>query len=247
MIVSQANRTAGLSPGVHTSKVSTLRDLQYKKKKAIAITKKAKLRRIDLETERNQDISSCEVREGISYQSGKDMDESRLDPENITEIPPQRTSRIEASPKHDSVTDIFFDIEPTGLSRSSHITQLAAKSPGDSSRFVLPQHQITAKAAEITGLTFENGQLISNGNMLPALLTDHKILSLRMARTVASSGLCLEHLKLTFSRNGSKGIKDLFTEKCGSGVHVTKSEKIKRQVSEFLLNLKSTNCSSVEQ
>lgn len=64
----------------------------------------------------NQDISSCEVREGISYQSGIDMEESRLDPENITEIPPPRTSRIEASPKHDSVTEIFFDIEATGLS-----------------------------------------------------------------------------------------------------------------------------------
>ncbi|CAG2184635.1 unnamed protein product [Mytilus edulis] len=63
----------------------------------------------------NQDISSCEVREGISYQSGIDMEESRLDPENITEIPPPRTSRIEASPKHDSVTEIFFDIEATGL------------------------------------------------------------------------------------------------------------------------------------
>ncbi|VDI29420.1 Hypothetical predicted protein [Mytilus galloprovincialis] len=111
-----ANRTAGLSPGVHTSKVSALRDLQYKKRKAIAITKKAKLRRLELKTERNQDISSCEVREGISYQSGIDMEESRLDPENITEIPPPRTSRIEASPKHDSVTEIFFDIEATGLS-----------------------------------------------------------------------------------------------------------------------------------
>lgn len=48
----QANRTAGLSPGVHTSKVSALRDLQYKKRKAIAITKKAKLRRLELKTER---------------------------------------------------------------------------------------------------------------------------------------------------------------------------------------------------
>ncbi|XP_076087705.1 atrial natriuretic peptide receptor 1-like [Mytilus galloprovincialis] len=115
-----ANRTAGLSPGVHTSKVSALRDLQYKKRKAIAITKKAKLRRLELKTERNQDISSCEVREGISYQSGIDMEESRLDPENITEIPPPRTSRIEASPKHDSVTEIFFDIEATGLSLNSY-------------------------------------------------------------------------------------------------------------------------------
>ncbi|XP_063446744.1 uncharacterized protein LOC134726274 [Mytilus trossulus] len=371
-----ANRTAGLSPGVHTSKVSALRDLQYKKRKAIAITKKAKLRRLELKTERNQDISSCEVREGISYQSGIDMEESRLDPENITEIPPPRTSRIEASPKHDCVTEIFFDIEATGLSRSSHITQLAAKSAAESfSRFVLPQHQITPKAAEITGLTFENGQLLSNGNVLPAvhikkclndfisflektknnvlighnvqtydcvllytslqkcnlldkfkstvigfidtlplfklshsglnsysqtnlfetfmsksyeahradedvdalctlvnkkielnvhfekvyipecvisdkfnsmkelhknlpslkLLIDCKILSLGMARIIASSGLCsIEHLKLAFSRNGCKGIKDLFTEKSGSGVRVTKSEKIIRQVSDFL-------------
>ncbi|CAC5408713.1 unnamed protein product [Mytilus coruscus] len=100
-----ANRTAGLSPGVHTSKVSTLRDLQYKKRKAIAITKKAKLRRLELKTERRDNIQlmlmifyqdSCEVREGISYQSGIDMDEFRLGPENITEIPPPRTSRIES-------------------------------------------------------------------------------------------------------------------------------------------------------
>ncbi|CAG2232317.1 unnamed protein product [Mytilus edulis] len=69
------------------------------------------------------------------------------------------------------------------------------------------------------------------------LLVDNKILSISMARIIAKSGLSLKHLKLAFTRNGAKGIRDIFTESSGSGVRVTKSQKIINKVSEFLQTL----------
>ena len=79
------------------------------------------------------------------------------------------------------------------------------------------------------------------------ILIRNEALSLGMARTIAISGLCLGHLKLAFSRNGEKGILDLFTEKCGTGVRVTKSPRIIQAVSNFLMKMKPNVCPSVEQ
>ncbi|CAG2215503.1 unnamed protein product [Mytilus edulis] len=108
--VLKANVSAGLSPVVHTKKLFTLRDLQAKKRKAMAMTKKAKLHRIQLKSKRQHSASSCEVREGV---------------ENHTDY-------------------------------NYH-------------SFVLPSCQVTPKAAEITGITFENGQLLFKGNVMPAV------------------------------------------------------------------------------
>ncbi|VDI64025.1 Hypothetical predicted protein [Mytilus galloprovincialis] len=335
-----ANVSAGLSPGVHTKKLFTLRDLQAKKRKAIAVTKKAKLHRIQLKSKRHQNTSSCEVREGVCYEESTALG---IEPD-ITEIPaPVQTVTNQSMPPN--LCRIYFDIEATGLSRTSHILQLSAKRDEEMyNSFVLPSCQVTQKAAEITGITFENGQLLFKGNVMPAvghnicnydcmvlytalekcslldkfmtsisgfvdtlllfksahpglssysqpnlfqtllgqtydahradedvdalftlvnktvvdnchfektylskkfisekylsmkellknlpslkLLVDNKILSISMARIIAKSGLSLQHLKLAFTRNGAKGIRDIFTESSGSGVRVTKSQKI---------------------
>ncbi|CAG2205332.1 unnamed protein product [Mytilus edulis] len=368
-----ANVSAGLSPGVHTKKLFTLRDLQAKKRKAIAVTKKAKLHRIQLKSKRHQNTSSCEVREGVCYEESTALGIEQ----DITEIPaPVQTVTNQSMPPN--LCRIYFDIEATGLSRTSHILQLSAKRDEEMyNSFVLPSCQVTPKAAEITGITFENGQLLFKGNVMPAvgikkclndfisfldkshnnviighnicnydcmvlytalekcslldkfmtsisgfvdtlllfksshpglssysqpnlfqtllgqtydahradedvdalytlvnktvvdnchfektylskkiilekylsmkelqknlpslkLLVDNKILSISMARIIAKSGLSLKHLKLAFTRNGTKGIRDIFTESSGSGVRVTKSQKIINKVSEFLQTL----------
>ena len=48
----QVNQKLGVSPGNFTSKLALLRDLQHKKRKAIAVTRAAKQRRIRLKLER---------------------------------------------------------------------------------------------------------------------------------------------------------------------------------------------------
>ncbi|XP_071150130.1 uncharacterized protein [Mytilus edulis] len=265
----------------------------------------------------HQNTSSCEVREGVCYEESTALG---IEPD-ITEIPaPVQTVTNQSMPPN--LCRIYFDIEATGLSRTSHILQLSAKRDEEMyDSFVLPSCQVTQKAAEITGITFENGQLLFKGNVMPAiplllfksshpglssysqpnlfqrllgqtydahradedvdalytlvnktvvdschfektylsktfilekylsmkelqknlpslkLLVDNKKLSISMARIIAKSGLSLKHLKLAFTRNGAKGIRDIFTESSGSGVRVTKSQKIINKVSEFLQTL----------
>ena len=48
----QVNAKAGLSPGIFIKKLCVLRDLQSRKRKAIAVTRKAKLRKIELKSNR---------------------------------------------------------------------------------------------------------------------------------------------------------------------------------------------------
>ncbi|CAC5424249.1 unnamed protein product [Mytilus coruscus] len=90
------NVSSGLSPGLYTRKLATLRDIQARKRKAVAITTEAKLRRIALKASRNQSSSTFEVREGVCYQSNTMIDTVTEDSdEKILEIPApkKQTSR----------------------------------------------------------------------------------------------------------------------------------------------------------
>ncbi|XP_076088353.1 uncharacterized protein LOC143058759 [Mytilus galloprovincialis] len=139
--------------------------------RAVATTKAAKLRRITLKSNRNQKTSACEIREGTTYKSNAALCD--LKEEDINEIPPPSSK-----PENNAMcledakeyTQIYFDIEATGLSRTSHITQLSAIR-GDEmfSTDMLPSCEITSKAAEITGLTFQNNSLFFHNEIVPAL------------------------------------------------------------------------------
>lgn len=48
-------------------------------------------------------------------------------------------------------------------------------------------------------------------------LVNENALSFEMARKVASSELCLQHLKLAIERNGLDGLTHLFSEKLSNG------------------------------
>jgi DNA polymerase III alpha subunit (gram-positive type) len=56
-------------------------------------------------------------------------------------------------------------------------------------------------------------------------LTEGEVISNGIANKIANSGLSLSHLLIAFQRNGREGIRDVFSEKLGSHVRVTKSNK----------------------
>ena len=54
-------------------------------------------------------------------------------------------------------------------------------------------------------------------------LTDKKIITMRTANLIASSGMSMAHLKLSFDRDSRQGIEDILKEQDGNGkVRVTK-------------------------
>lgn len=165
--------SSGLSPGLYTRKLATLRDIQARKRKAVAITTEAKLRRIALKASRNQPSSTFEVREGVCYQSNTMIDTVTEDSdEKILEIPAPKNKPVENDSKPDisTMTHIYFDIEATGLGRTSHITQIKARRGLETfSKYILPAREITPKAAEVTGLTFQNGSLYLLDKIVPAV------------------------------------------------------------------------------
>lgn len=373
--------SSGLSPGLYTRKLATLRDIQARKRKDVAITTEAKLRRIALKASRNQSSSTFEVREGVCYQSNTMIDTVTEDSdEKILEIPAPKNKPVENDSKPDisTMTHIYFDIEATGLGRTSHITQISARRGLETfSKYILPAREITPTAAEVTGLTFQNGSLYLLDKIVPAVgvkegltgfisflekstnnvifghniynydcpvlynaldncsllddfqskivgfvdtlklfklsfpnlgsysqcklcdtlinlsydahnaeddvnalfrlvnekidnftdvqkvfqselsvfynyvslkqmnknvpslkqMLDDKVVTKRTANCIARSGLNLSHLRLAYSRNGRTGIKDIFSEPCGSKARVTKSAKIIDSVSDFLKEL----------
>ena len=64
-----------------------------------------------------------------------------------------------------------------------------------------------------------------------------KALSKGMAQKAADSGLLLCHLLLSFHRGGRDGIVDLFSDKTGGAVRVTRSSRICDSVLEFIEDL----------
>ncbi|XP_076072007.1 uncharacterized protein LOC143043713 [Mytilus galloprovincialis] len=167
------NVSSGLSPGLYTRKLATLRDIQARKRKAVAITTEAKLRRIALKASRNQSSSTFEVREGVCYQSNTMIDTVTKDSdEKILEIPAPKNKPVENDSKPDisTMTHIYFDIGATGLGRTSHLTQISARRGLETfSKYILPAREITPKAAEVTGLTFQNGSLYLLDKIVPAV------------------------------------------------------------------------------
>ncbi|CAG2196911.1 unnamed protein product [Mytilus edulis] len=108
----------------------------------------------------NQSSSTFEVQEGVCYQSNTMIDTvTENSDEKILEIPApkNKTNRSDSKPDRSTMTHIDFDIEATGLGRTSHITQISARRGLETfSKYILPAREITPKAAEVTGFTFQN-------------------------------------------------------------------------------------------
>ncbi|CAC5417983.1 unnamed protein product [Mytilus coruscus] len=156
------NKNMSVSPGYFTQRLAVLRDLQHRKRKAIANTYKFKQRRRNLKSTRHQKLATKEVREGVTYSSGIGLEGHPSD--DIEEIPsPSLQPAYKMIEWTTKVNQIFFDIEATGLARNSHITQISATSDkGSINTYVLPKKPITPKAQEITGIKVEGSKMFCN-------------------------------------------------------------------------------------
>ncbi|XP_071139323.1 uncharacterized protein [Mytilus edulis] len=168
MTVFQVNKNIGLSPGVHTKRLAILRDIQARKRKAISVTRKEKIRRIQLRNRRIKKNTVKELCEGLSYISAIDLQ----DHQDITEIPSAPSSPIENCHIQETAKLVCFDFdfETTSLARDSHIIQIAAVS-GDNhwSCYVTPKIPITNQASDITGITVRNGRVFHQGKPVDSL------------------------------------------------------------------------------
>ncbi|XP_063448242.1 uncharacterized protein LOC134727784 [Mytilus trossulus] len=153
------NKNMSVSPGYYTLRLAVLRDIQHRKRKAIANTYRFKQRRRNVKSTRHQKLATREVREGVTYSSGIGLEDHLSD--DIEEIPsPSLQPAYQTIEWSTTVNNIFFDIEATGLARNSHITQISATSDkGSINTYVLPKKPITPKAQEITGIKVEGSKM----------------------------------------------------------------------------------------
>ncbi|XP_065944826.1 uncharacterized protein [Magallana gigas] len=152
------NKKNGLSPGKFTKRLCSIRESQSRKRKAIAKSKEAKRRRLELKARRSQSTASKEIQEGSTYKPGIGLAPHHSI--STAEIPgPIVKPQMETVVVEDHAI-VLFDLETTGLARTSHIIQLAAVHGEDKfSAYVTPKRPITPSASEITGLVVRNGKL----------------------------------------------------------------------------------------
>ncbi|XP_052212334.1 protein PML-like isoform X3 [Dreissena polymorpha] len=161
----KVNQKLGVSPGTFTSKLALLRDLQHKKRKAIAVTRAAKQRRIRLKLERHSKDIVQEVRGGPTYSSNIEDQDVEL-----TTIPPPVPKPGPAGLDTTGKEFVFFDLETTGLERTSHIIQIAAvHTTGQFSTYVMPEKKMSLKASEITGVTVVGESMLVKGQTVTAV------------------------------------------------------------------------------
>ncbi|XP_062601160.1 uncharacterized protein LOC134262849 [Saccostrea cucullata] len=165
--VSKVNTRTGLSPGAYTKKLALLRDLQHRKRKALDRTRAAKRRRLELKAKRLQKNACQETREGITYSSEIDISGENRD---VTEIPPPilfpTREPVQLSQEY---VPVYFDLETTGLARTSHITQIAAAAGEERfSCFVFPKKPISPQSTNVTGISIKDGNMYHNGRKVDA-------------------------------------------------------------------------------
>ncbi|XP_043271757.1 uncharacterized protein [Venturia canescens] len=118
----------------------------------------AKRRRRQLFQARQRTNNSAENKEGITYSSGCGLSA-------IVDVDDCVPLRDEVIPN--GSTFIYFDLETTGLNKSSEIIQISAKRGSDEfNEYILPSNDISRAASIITGLTVEGGELHLHGQQL---------------------------------------------------------------------------------
>ncbi|XP_052060199.1 uncharacterized protein LOC127700668 [Mytilus californianus] len=162
--VSEVHASMGLSPGEETIKRSSKINMKRKKNKEKAKTKEAKRRRFFLKQTRTSKTASKEIREGKTYESEIGFKSEVTDKESeeipeiqdITKIPLNEQEVIKAPV-------VIFDLETTGLSRKSDITQLAAYSETlNFSTYIFPSQAISKEASEVTQIFVNGNQMFHN-------------------------------------------------------------------------------------
>ncbi|VDI02752.1 Hypothetical predicted protein [Mytilus galloprovincialis] len=106
------------------------------------------LQRLKLKSQRSSETRSHEIREGDTYCSNVIADAQEPD---LTVIPGPSEDNCE----HIEKVVVFYDLETTGLSRQSSITQISAVcEEQEFNRYATPTQEISEDACRVTGLKF---------------------------------------------------------------------------------------------
>ncbi|XP_062621019.1 uncharacterized protein LOC134282637 [Saccostrea cucullata] len=149
-----------LSPGNFTMKHTIRLANKLKRKRLMQSLPSTKRRRLELKAARLSKEAARNVLEGQSYKSDigleEDVDLDNIDPEPLMISP-------------ESSCFMYFDLETTGLSRTSDIVQIAAVC-GDRSInvYLNPSVPICKEASAATGLRYDMGQLTLHGEPVPS-------------------------------------------------------------------------------
>ncbi|XP_071160714.1 uncharacterized protein [Mytilus edulis] len=143
--LSKVNKKSLLSPGHLTILHGIRKDRRRKQIRKTQSTTNFKRKRLTIKSKKLKDNQRESVKEGDTY-GGEIEVQEHIDTETIP-------SKMKFGGEESVVV---FDLETTGLSRKSDITQLAAFD-GTSvfNEYVSPREVISPKSSEITGLTFD--------------------------------------------------------------------------------------------
>ncbi|XP_061172640.1 uncharacterized protein LOC133191040 [Saccostrea echinata] len=149
-----------LSPGNFTMKHTIRLANKLKRKRLMQSLPTTKKRRLELKAARLSKEAARNVLEGQSYKSDigleEDVDLDDIDPEPLRISP-------------ESSCLMYFDLETTGLSRTSDIIQIAAVCEDRSINVYLnPSVPICKEASAATGLRYDMGQLTLHGEPVPS-------------------------------------------------------------------------------
>ncbi|XP_052067585.1 uncharacterized protein LOC127706898 isoform X2 [Mytilus californianus] len=156
--VSEVHESSGLSPGGETVKRSLKLNRKRDRKSTVSKTKEGKKQRLLLKKKRTSKNSGMEVREGKTYESeiGIEHPDQEEIPE-VMEIGEVDKEAMTVAPL------LVFDLETTGLSRSSDIIQLAAYSKDSTfDTYILPSQPISKEATNITKITVCGNNMLYN-------------------------------------------------------------------------------------
>ncbi|XP_052101228.1 uncharacterized protein LOC127735165 [Mytilus californianus] len=167
--LSKVNEASLLSPGQHTLRIGKRMDKKLKRERERQNTKEFKRRRIQLKKQKKKSEFRSKVKEGTTYENNAEVNEPMPD---IQEIPSPLTI-------NESDNFVFFDLETTGLSRNSDITQIAAACGSNTfQRYVIPRTEITQEASTITGITFlhSSNKMYVNGTIVETCSAEQSLL-----------------------------------------------------------------------
>ncbi|KAK3090923.1 hypothetical protein FSP39_015740 [Pinctada imbricata] len=153
--ITQLNERLAMSPGRFTIKHTQSLESKLKMKRLSQSSRSSKRRRLELKIQRAAKDTTQSVLEADTYSSKIGLEED-VDLEDISlDIPSVLPSN---SPY------VYFDLETTGLARTSDIIQLAAvHNDKELNLYVSPKSQISPEASAVTGITYI-GKVMKHNN-----------------------------------------------------------------------------------
>lgn len=133
------------SPGHHTENFRLRKDIKRNKRAAYAKTINFKRRRHLLFDLHKRKMRDKERKEGITYSSGCNFYSSNIDKSIVQKVwhVPEKMSIV------------YFDLETTGLSKTSEIVQISAKCETmEFNEYIVPSTKIPKVVTTLTGDSF---------------------------------------------------------------------------------------------